>query len=289
MAISALASRAWEREENSHRVNWWSSALCRAYYNAAVCGEFVPGTSEGCRVVLRKALNGRELDRAISVGCGTGIKELAILEDGLVRSFDLWEISNTVADEGRRNAAASGLQDRVAYHVGDAFAEVREGVYDLVNWDHSLHHMSDVDAAVAWSVRALRPGGFVMINDYVGPNRLQFLRTETDRANAFLARAGVPQRIPRATVVSKLRQWWRDPSEAPQSELIAEAVARHMPGANLAPIGGAMLNMLGPVIVPFAKDEDDPILRAFLDEDAKFKAEGRSHFAFALWRKPDPS
>jgi SAM-dependent methyltransferase len=289
MAISALASRAWEREENSHRVNWWSSAMCRAYYNAAVCGELVSGTSEGCRVVLRRALNGRELDRAISVGCGTGIKELAILEDGLVRSFDLWEISNTVADEGRRNAAASGLENRVAYHVGDAFAETQAGGYDLVTWDHSLHHMSDVDAAVAWSVKALRPGGFVMINDYIGPNRLQFLRTETDRANAFLARAGVARRIPRSTVVSKLRQWWRDPSEAPQSESIAEAVARHMPGADLASIGGAMLNMLGPVIVPFAKDEDDPVLRAFLDEDAKFKAEGYSHFAFALWRKPEPA
>src|SRR5258708_27501395 len=174
MAISALASRAWEREEKSHGVTWWSSAICRAYYNAAVCGELVSGTSEGCRVVLRRALNGRELDRAISVGCGTGIKELAILEDGLVRSFDLWEIANTVADEGRRNAAASGLQDRVAYHVGDAFAEAQEGASDLGHWDHSLHHMSDVDAAVAWSVKALRPGGFAMINGYIGPNRLPF-------------------------------------------------------------------------------------------------------------------
>ena len=286
MAVSALASRAWERQENSHRVNWWSSPTCRAYYNQAVCGEPVSGPSEGCRVVLRRALNGRKLDRAVSVGCGVGMKEIAILEDGLAQSFDLWEISNTVADEGRRNAAAAGVGDRVTYRVGDVFAETPQGVYELVHWDHSLHHMSDVHAALAWSVKVLRPGGFVMINDYVGPNRLQFTRKETDRANAFLARAGIAYRLGHSNIVTRLRQWYRDPSEAPQSEVIAAAIARHLPGAELAPIGGTMLNMLGGTVVPFAKDENNPVLKAFVDEDAKFRSEGYSHFAFTLWQKP---
>lgn len=240
-------------------------------------------------MVLRRALAGRQLDRAISVGCGSAGKELAIIQDDLARSFDLWEISNSLAEEGRQNAQAVGLADRITYHVGDAFAATPASAYDLVTWDHSLHHMSDVDAALAWSVKVLRPGGYVMVNDYVGPNRLQFGRAEIDRANSILAHLGVPGRTSHSTIVSKLRQWLRDPSEAPQSELIPTAVARHLPGAELAPLGGAMLNILGGQVVPFAADDEDPVLKAFVDEDRKLTREGHSHFAFTLWQKPGPA
>lgn len=285
MTVSALASRAWERNEKSHLTNWWSSQICRAYYNEAVCGEPASGNSEGCRVVLRKALAGRQLDRGVSVGCGGGLKEIAYVTDGLVQSFDLWEIATNLADEGMRNAAAAGIADRVHYHLGNAFSHQPDEVYDLVHWDHSLHHMSDVDAALAWSVKALRPGGYVLINDYIGPNRLQFTRTEIDWANAFLRRETVGRRLPYSNLLTRLRQWRRDPSEAPQSELIAAAVTRRLPGAELRPIGGVMLNILGGVVVPFAGREDHPTLRALVEADAQLKADGRSHFAFALWQK----
>jgi SAM-dependent methyltransferase len=285
MAVSVLASRAWDREEASHGVSWWSSPTCQAYYNRAVCGEPVTAPSEGCRVVLRKALKGRKLDRGVSVGCGAGLKEIYILQEELVQSFDLWEIAPNLADEGRQNAAAAGVADRITYHLGDAFAETAEATYDLVNWDHSLHHMSDVDAALAWSVKVLKPGGFILINDYIGPNRLQFTRNEVERANAFLAQSAIDHRLGRSSLFTKLRQWYRDPSEAPQSELIAEAVKRRLPGAELTPIGGTLLNMLGGTVVPFAKNDDAPVVTALTQEDAKLKNEGYSHFAFALWQK----
>jgi hypothetical protein len=146
--------------------------------------------------------------------------------------------------------------------------------------------MSDVDAALAWSVDSLRPGGFVMINDYVGANRLQFPRVEADRANAFRRRHGVPGRTVYATPLTRLRQWRRDPSEAPQSELIAEAIARRLPGAVLEPIGGTFLNMLGGDVVPFVRGDDHPVMGAMLAEDRQLRDEGSSHFAFALWQKP---
>src|SRR6202012_2082841 len=135
----------------------------------------------------------------------------------------------------------------ISYHIGDVFTQSPEGVYDLVNWDHSLHHMPDVDEALAWSVKVLRAGGYIMVNDYIGPNRLQFPRTEIDQANKFLTDHGIPRKVRRSTLITKLKQWYRDPSEAPQSEQISDAVARRLPGVRFAPIGGVLLNILGGV------------------------------------------
>jgi len=287
--ISLNAASHWNRVDNSGRVNWWSSEKCQAYYNAAVCGEPVTGSSEGCRRRLRQLYPDRVFRNAVSVGCGEGSKELALLADGLVESFDLWEISEKRAATGTANLERMGLADRARYRVGDAFAAERTPAYDLVYWDHSLHHMSDVDDALAWSAAILRPGGVVLINDYVGPNRLQWRRFEVDRANAFLRRAlissGVDVRMVRhSDLLSRLRMWRRDPSEAPQSEKIEQAVERRLPGLRLQGIGGTFLNILGGVVVPAAAD-DHPAIDSLLAEDAKLREEGSSHFAFGIWEK----
>jgi len=286
-AGAVLAARTWNEEANWSDANWWSSSACLAYYNHAVCGEPRTLASEGCRVRLAKALRGRVLDRGVSIGCGTGAKEIALLTDGLVQHFDLWEIAPHIGEVGAKDAAAAGVGDRVTYSIGDAFKTDPNGAYDLVYWDHSLHHMSDVDGALAWSVAALKPGGFVLINDYVGPNRLQFSRAEVDRANAFRDRHGVPGRTAYATPFTRLNQWRRDPSEAPQSELIADAISARLPGATLEPIGGTFLNMLGGAVIPFTRAEDNEIVHALIAEDRELRGDGSYHFAFALWQKPD--
>jgi SAM-dependent methyltransferase len=175
----------------------------------------------------------------------------------------------------------------VTYHIGDAFTQTPSGVYDLVYWDHSLHHMSDVDAALKWSVDVLRPGGFVMINDYFGPNRLQFTRAQVDLANDFRRRHGVPGRSKYATPISYVQQWKRDPSEAPQSQLIATALERRLPGARLEPIGGLLLNQLGGVVIPLSRGQDNEMVAAMIAEDRELRDRGIFHFAFVLWRKPE--
>ena len=45
--------------------------------------------------------------------------------------------------------------------------------------------MQDVDNAIAWSIRAER-NGLLVINDYIGPTRLQWRRSEVRAARQFL-------------------------------------------------------------------------------------------------------
>lgn len=287
MKVVPNAAVAWNRLERSDWVNWWSSPKCRAYYNEQICGRPVSKTSEGCRVRLAETLDGRKLGLGVSVGCGGAEKELALIEDGLVERFELWDIAPNLAERACAAAEQLGIGDRVDYRVGNAFAQTPKEKFDLVYWDHSLHHMADVGAALRWSVETLKPGGYILINDYVGPNRLQYSKREVDLVNDFIARYGLGGPHHTSTIITKLRQWWRDPSEAPQSERIDEAVRTILPGAVMKPIGGVFLNMLGGRVAPHG--DDSGLMEPFLAEDAQATANGLYHFAFALWQKPTPA
>lgn len=286
--MTTAAAEHWNRVDNSGRVNWWSSSKCQSYYNQALCGEAaLTSGSEGVRRRLAKDFPGRVFERAVSIGCGPAAKELALITDGLVGHFDLYEIAQTRIDQGRKSAEALGVLDRITHRSGDVFKAERKPEYDLVYWDHSLHHMSDVDDAVAWSKAVLKPGGVIVINDYVGPNRLQWTPAEVARANAFLdesaVRRGVPVRkLHRSNIISWLKMYRRDPSEAPQSELILAAAQRHLPGVKFEPVGGTFLNILGGVVVPLVT-EDSPVIDEMLAADRQLLKEGSAHFTFAIW------
>jgi SAM-dependent methyltransferase len=175
----------------------------------------------------------------------------------------------------------------MTFHAADAFARPH-APYDLVYWDHALHHMLDVRKALDWSVAALAPGGLLVVNDYVGPTRLQWTRPEVRMARAYMAAAAphlggarpVRYKIP---LISRWRMALRDPSEAPQSDRIL-AAARAACGGFLEPIGCAMINICGPVVVP-ATDEGNPALPLLIEWDRRAEAAGFAHFAFGIWQK----
>ncbi|MBL4591590.1 MAG: methyltransferase domain-containing protein, partial [Phycisphaerales bacterium] len=127
------------------------------------------------------APNGR-FERGISVGCGGASKELRLLKNGIVESFDLYEISQVRVDEGIKLAKELGLEDRVRFHVADAFDECVERDFDLVYWNNALHHMLDVGDAIRWSHNQLCVGGWCVMDDFVGACRFQWPDSQLEMA-----------------------------------------------------------------------------------------------------------
>lgn len=282
----------WDRrvDAGEKRVNWWSSDKCTAYYNEGVSGESVPGNSEGCRRVLRQKLRAGAIRSGVSIGCGAGSKELSLVKQGLVGKMHLWDLSQERLARARSAAQEEGLSEKISTNHGDAFQQEQD-LFDLVYWDHSLHHMDDPYTALQWSLDHLTPGGWLLINDYFGPNRLQWSRSEVDRCNRFLKKlqsehgVALPS-VPYSNPLSRLRMWRRDPSEAPKSEEIASAVAKVLgtPDA-ITRIGGTILNILGGVVVPRFDDSHSAIDDLVAEDRAALK-DGHWHFGFVLWQKP---
>jgi SAM-dependent methyltransferase len=249
-----------------------------------------PETGEGTTGALRLHRGLPANARAVSIGCGTGEKERKLLHAGVVDSFDLYEISEDRAKVALGCAHAEGLGERVRVLQDDALKKNVDRQYDIVYWDHALHHMLDVDHAVSWSVRALRAGGLLVVNDYIGPTRLQMPRNQILLARQFLDdhhdRLQIPSdTIPFSSLFTRVRQIYRDPSEAPQSDRIESACMKHC-GPFLRPIGGAMIHLCGPFVTDI-EDQNDPIFQSLIDWDREVLAMGIAHFAFGVWRRPD--
>jgi SAM-dependent methyltransferase len=265
--------------------NWWTSPVLLRHIEHQI-SDAAPGGVAGA---LRAATGGVALGRGLSIGCGSGAKEMLLLQHGCVESFDLYELAEGPAAEARAEAARLGLADRVTVRVANVFDLAEPDSYDLVYWDHSLHHMYDVEAALAFSIRVLRPGGWLAVNEYTGPTRLQWTQAQADLANAFLGheRAALGPDTPPVrpgSLYRRLRLYLRDPSEAPQSDLIEDSFLR-LTGTPMKQLGGAMIHTAAPQVIGACGPEGEVIARLIAwDEHAR--AKGENHFSFGLWQKP---
>lgn len=278
----------WNRNARTRWSNWWDSEFLRHYVNEQICG--LPGREDGIAVALRNHVAGRRLARGLSIGFGDAQKELALLQDGVVQAFDLYEISPKQIAIARTKFEAAGLADRVHFLAQNPLEAPSGPRYDLIYWDHSLHHMLDVPATLRWCRQALAPKGLLCINDYVGPTRLQWTAREARTANGFLSsfdrKYGVViPKVSKGNPVKRLRLFLKDPSEAPQSDLIESACAEIFPGFRLRPLGGAMLNMCGSMVMGLDAIPEG-LLQDFAQADRDCAASGVHHFAFGIWEAP---
>jgi ubiquinone/menaquinone biosynthesis C-methylase UbiE len=193
-------------------------------------------------------------DRAISVGCGTGNSELAVIKDGLVRHFDLYETSSYAIQSGIGMAKKEGLSEAMSFYQADAFEHSNKpDVYDLVFWQQALHHMPNADAALAWSYKVLKPAGVLVMHEYVGPTRMRFRQGVLD-ANTEFRHSLDPkylvnpwasdQTIPAECENSDLDELiFMDPSEGVDSGNILPSLAKYFPDAKVKLTGGIIYHL----------------------------------------------
>ncbi|MGZ5685608.1 MAG: class I SAM-dependent methyltransferase, partial [Usitatibacter sp.] len=145
------------------------------------------------------------------------------------------------------------LEDILSYRSADVNrVELPAGAYDLVIFEHALHHFSGLEPLLERVREALRPRGLLVANEFVGPTRFQWSDRQIEAANELLQRFPTRYRtamlseLPRlpARRPSKLALWMSDPSEAVQSADILPLLRRHFEGLEVTGYGGAILHLL---------------------------------------------
>ncbi|MDL2209335.1 class I SAM-dependent methyltransferase [Desulfovibrio sp. OttesenSCG-928-O18] len=282
--------RAQERGTDGGRTRWNLSETVLRHISERICGEPVADLLEARDTLLRGISPSLPYAKGISIGCGTGRKEMRLVERGLVAHFDLFELSETVIALGRQELARRGLSDKIVFHHADAFrAGLPAGGYDFVYWDNALHHMPDAEAAVRWSKEVLRPGGCFFLFDYVGPSRFQWtdeqvalvknvLASMDDRYFVIPGTEYMWKKEPNRQTVEEIMR--DDPSEAADSESILPAFAAHFPLGTVIPLGG-LLYVLGLDGILVNIPEDSELLRRILKMDAMLSSAGHNYYAAA--------
>ncbi|KAE9625484.1 class I SAM-dependent methyltransferase [Parasedimentitalea maritima] len=279
-----MSGRKWKQKATGG--SWQDQPELNDYLSSSICADYETGVYGAVRVAAREG----PFQNAVSIGSGLADQERKLVRLGLVQHFDLFEISDDRVADCRRLIENEGFTKNFKVHKEDALKLDKTEAYHLVFWSHSLHHMFDVNHALAWSVKALRPSGCLLVSDYIGPTRLQWGREEVRLAKQFLVNNEdvlkiAPSRVRSGSPFRRLKQYLRDPSEAPQSDRILSAY-KAQTGTSMQNLGGAMIHLCGGFLGA-ARTEDPQIFDRLIEYDKSAREQGIAHFAFGLWCKPN--
>ncbi|MFW5879734.1 MAG: class I SAM-dependent methyltransferase [bacterium] len=190
--------------------------------------------------------------RFLSIGSGICSHELkfARLNPGwkitcIDFSEKLLQKASIIAEEEDLNNIHFVAEDIYEYDLPEEY-------YDIILFHSSLHHFKNIDEFINRIHKSLRKSGCLIINEYVGPNRLQYPKWQRKEINKCLSLIDKPYKKLYKTNLYKnryygsgiLRMILADPSECIESEQILPVVRKKFKVLEEKGYGGNLL-MLG--------------------------------------------
>jgi len=230
--------------------NWWDIPAVRTRWNRLISGD---PQVDYCDYISRKYLSDRQALRALSLGCGTGNKELKWAETSKFNRIEAYDLSKPRITYANNVAKQKGLANIINYKVDDIYKiEMREDYYDIVLGEQSLHHFSPLEKLFLRINRFLHPKGYFIVNEFVGPTRFQWTDRQLEAINGLLA--ALPHKYKRLfnsdAIKGKIYKRSRldmilsDPSEAVESSNIAPLLHKIFNVVEIKEYGGTILQML---------------------------------------------
>lgn len=256
---SARYWNRWRKEqpegENEKWTHWWTCPLLiRRFYHRGLGFEIQEEKDFFTRV--KEKLSLPENIRALSLCGGTGDLERRLIHYGFLCGADIVEISSEAAQVGVERAKVEGAE--ISYCIMDANkGDFGQEKYPLVLANSAIHHLEDLQNVVEGIYRALLPGGLILAQEYVGPDRFQW-EPEWIRAATSLLRS-LPENLRKGSDDRAEDYPWiptedevcqKDPTEAVCSSAILPTLENRFETRLCRNLGGNFYQMLFPLILP---------------------------------------
>jgi SAM-dependent methyltransferase len=235
------------KDEASRGASWWDSPVI-----VAECQRLISGYPDmDIYRFFKKYLQGRQLEKGISICSGSGEFERALIDNGLCRQIDAYELSKKRVEEGRKMAKKGAYA--ISFHLEDVNQAVFEpSHYDVFFAWSALHHIENLEGVIYNASNCLKKKGILLAQEYVGPDRFQWTDKQLEILNRVLEclperlrwdpRANnVKEKIDRPTIDHMINT---DPSEAVRSSDIITIIKRHFDIRVLKYFGGAIFHPL---------------------------------------------
>jgi len=256
----------WEAAESPPSY-FWNIAAVGARANALITGD---PALDYTAYIARKYLESSGPLTGLSLGCGSGQKELTWTSRCRFAVLDAYDLSPSRIVYARDQAQAAGRTE-INYQVGNA-SELPFPAehYDVIFVDQALHHFSPLEPLLLRIRRALKPEGYLIASEFIGPSRFQWTDRQLEVINGTLAI--LPHRFRRRWSDGSLKSqvhrpsWLTmklgDPSEAIESARIVPLLEKHFEIVERRDYGGTIVHMLF-----------DDIAANFVDKSGKEKDE----------------
>ncbi len=282
---------AWNSVTARSDLHWWDIPAVRERWNKLATGN--PRLEPNEYFFERYFPDGGNLN-LLSPGCGTGDKEIALAGFWQVGSIDAFDIAEKRIEVAVRKAAEKNIK-KIRFFVADISRyDFGKEKYDIIIFDSFLHHVKEVEEMLSKCRAALKKDGFLIINEYVGPNRFQWSAAQLNAANKLLS--ALPAHLKRRAsgkVKGKiyrpgiLRMILSDPSEAVNSEAILPGLEKYFSPVEVHPYGGNILQLLLKDIernFVDLTDEEKTELDKIFDAEDEFINKGKSDFLFGIYK-----
>jgi len=297
LKLDALArtKSAFDPSAKQHS-DWWLIPLIRERWNYLISGDPQINYKQ---FLVNDLLEDAKGLRLLSLGSGSGGHEMELAAHPGFHKITCIDIAQNRVDEAQREAEKRGLNNISFTCVDFNQYEFPKESFDLVLFNSSLHHFNRVEELLSGPVKkTLKPGGLLIINEYVGPTRLQFPRQQRLAINQALKL--VPDKYKtrfKATLVKKrfygsglLRMILADPSECIDSASILPALHAHYNIRIEKPYGGNILmSVLKDISHHFTSSDSGSkkVLKDLIQFEDMYLEKHPSDFLFGLYEKPE--
>jgi 2-polyprenyl-3-methyl-5-hydroxy-6-metoxy-1,4-benzoquinol methylase len=245
---------AARRDSLPPMLGWLDSPLVqRMYVQPRTCG-----TPEGNWLIsLVERLNIPRDGRWLSIACGSGGLERFALEQGLCASIEGVDIAPQAIELAQRIAQEQGL-DHAHFRVLDLeTSRLPPDHYDVILCGMGLHHVRRLEFFYEEAMQTLRPGGWLLLNEFVGPSQWQWTDAQLDAVNTLLA--ALPERYRTHAISGETKTRVERPtiahmnavdaSESIRSAELLPLLREHFELVEQRDYGGAVLHLLLEFIV----------------------------------------
>ncbi len=235
---------------------------------------------------------------ALSLGCGGGGLERHGLQLKIAKHFDAYDVSNDAIKIAQEEAQKSGQLNSINYQVVNLNKiKLEAESYDAAFASQSVHHIEALEHYMEQVRKCLKPGGYFIVNEFVGPNQFQWTDIQLHHCQRLLneipeslrqtiREPGVKHFIQRQTI--EFMNGY-DPTEAIRSEDIIPELEKQFELVERRDFGGTLLHLVLDNIAGNLSDSDagKSILRNLFAEEQKLISSGEisSDFTLLIARK----
>ncbi len=238
---------------------WWDSPPILQH-----CQKLISGNPNiNIYEFLKKELRDLPYSKGLSICAGSGEFERGLIENNICRQIDAYEIAEERVLQGIKVSTEKGCP--INFFIEDVNkARFKENYYDLfISWS-ALHHIENLEGVCESVHRALKKGGVLLIQEYIGPNQLQWTDKQLEIINGILNilperlrfnQAGnIIRKIDRQTIEHMNNT---DPSEAIRAKDIIPVLKSFFDLKTIKYFGGSIFNPLFNEIIGNFKDDDE--------------------------------
>ena len=244
---------------------------------------------------VEEYLQDRNNLKLISIGSGACSHEISLARHAAFKMISCHDIAGKQLVKAERIAHHLGLSNIEFINKGIEALKWSHGQYDVFMFHQSLHHLKNIDQLLESISQGLKPNGFLLLHEYVGPNRLIWNKAQLQRANQILHTIPRKWRRRFKTNIVKnriygpglLRMKISDPSEAVESENIRPALKQYFEKLEEKQLGGNLLCLvLKDISHHFVElnAEKRAILERLFHEEDKFLENHNSDMVFGVYK-----